>query len=57
MVQMSCRYILNDVECSSDSVEKRSEELREKITTIRKCDLKDKHLLGKDYEGILYSSK
>ena len=46
------RFILKDIEGSSDSIEKRSEALRKKITTIQHCDLKSEHPLGKDHEGI-----
>ena len=42
------RYIL---EGSSDSMEERSEELRKKMTTIRRCDVNDQHPLGEHYEG------
>ena len=42
---------MKDVEGGSDSIEKRSEALRKKITTIQHCDLKSEHPLGKDHEG------
>ena len=43
---------MKDIEGGSDSIEKRSEALRKKITTIQHCDLKSEHPLGKDHEGI-----
>ena len=48
---------MKDVEEGSESIEKRSEELRKKITTIQRCDLKSEHPLGKDYEGILFATQ
>ena len=45
------RFVLKDVEGGSDSIEKRSEALRKKITAIQCCDLKSEHPLGKDHEG------